>query len=270
MHVHGRRHLAAILRRTRAHVRSHGGGDIQTIPAHQLRAPGEIGVFAIREKVVIEKFRCAVGRGNRDRIDHGPRIQRCRARRSENVLRLHVLAAVFLASIAIEVPQLRREVHARGVEASGDGGHQASTRHADRRIVPGVEAGNECGDKFRRQHNVGIQHQHPLAATLRDGLVLAAAKSAIHAVANQAQRQASRESRNEGARVIGGCVVDDHDFQRRIVLQAERFQARGHVFAAVVGYDRDADQRLHFGPILLRSALLGQQSCVSGRLTLPR
>src|SRR6267143_551225 len=80
-------------------------------PAHQLRAPGDVGVLAIDKEVGVEKF--AV---ERNALDHLAPVQRRRRRSSEYILVLQVMAVVHFLAATVEVAQHRVEVNAGGID----------------------------------------------------------------------------------------------------------------------------------------------------------
>src|ERR1700693_1788816 len=86
-------------------------GSIDAPPAQQLGAPGDVSVFAVNEKVGIEKL--AV---DRNVIDHLTAVQCGGGRGSEHVLKIRVMAVVHLLAAPVQVPQHGCEVDAGGID----------------------------------------------------------------------------------------------------------------------------------------------------------
>ena len=76
------------------------------------------------------------------------------------------------------------------------------------------------------------------------GLVLADGEAQVSAVADHARTALVTSERLTGA--VGGSVVDQDDLEFPVRLPENGVQAFGDVLPRVVGYDGDADQRIHF------------------------
>ena len=75
-------------------------GRVQAFPAHQLGAPGHIGVFAIDEEIGIEEF--AV---ERNIFDHLAAVKRGRGSGAEDIFVIAEVAVIHFLAAAVEMPQ---------------------------------------------------------------------------------------------------------------------------------------------------------------------
>src|SRR5215469_6365629 len=99
------RQLLAALGGYPSYVPSLSGRDVKTLPAHQLRTPSEVGVFAIGKEVFVEEL--AV---NGDSLDEWPtKHDRC-PRCAKHPLRTVVLTFVLFLCAAIQMPHISREI----------------------------------------------------------------------------------------------------------------------------------------------------------------
>ena len=105
----------------------------------------------------------------------------------------------------------------------------------------------------RREMNVGIGEQQPLAASDLDAALqrMNLAKPAVgqRLDMNRAQARLARgQPIDNGASGVGGAVVDDDDFKKGIVLLRQSHQRRFEMRCLVAGGDHDAQH----GPALGR------------------
>src|SRR3954466_2884234 len=101
-----RRKLPSLFGRYASHMPTNGGADIQTVPPHQLRPPSDVGIFAVREKVFVEKLAC-----NRNVIDHRTAIQCSCSRRSKNEFASVVLPCIFDATATVKMAKVGTKIH---------------------------------------------------------------------------------------------------------------------------------------------------------------
>ncbi len=133
----------------------------------------------------------------------------------------------FLAS-AIQVAQHGSEINPRGIHQrfvgqieGGADGQQLSAHRADLGIhLPGI---GQRLDEVRKQQDIRIQSQHPLAAAHADRLVLCRGKADILVVVNHPA--AVHELLQDIRRAIGGGIIDDDDFLIGVTLRENRLQA---------------------------------------------
>jgi hypothetical protein len=213
---------------------------VQAFPAHQLGAPGHIGIFAVDEEIGIEEF--AV---ERNVFDHGAAVKRRGRGGAEHVLVLQVVAVVDFLAAAIQMAQHGVEVDAGGIHHGFFGdlemrrhGEQLAAHRADARIeLTGV---HQRLDKVGQQQDVGIQRQHPIAVGELDGLVLRGGETDVFLVVVDAAAVFELFEDVDGA--VGGGVVDNDDLLQPVLLLEHRFEATLDEAAAVVGDYRDGDK----------------------------
>ncbi len=219
-----------------ADVIAAGSRSIEATPAHQLRAPGDVGVFAIHEEIRVEELAL-----DRNIVDHLPAIQRRRGGRAEDVFKVQVVASVGLLAAPVQVPQHGREIDAgrihqllfRQIETGAD---------AEQLAADGAGFAVHAARQYQllyevlHQQDIRIQRQHPSPVRKSDGLVLRRRESNIFLVVVNAASIRELLQNIHGA--VGRGVVDHYDFKLRICLLENRFQASPDESAAVIGDQR--------------------------------
>ncbi len=76
-------------------------GRVQAFPAHHLRAPGQVAIFAEGEEILVEELAF-----DRDVLDEVAAKERRRAAGAEDILHAIVLAAIDFFRAAIEMPHV--------------------------------------------------------------------------------------------------------------------------------------------------------------------
>src|SRR5579872_1319987 len=104
-----------------------GVGRVEAFPAHQLRAPGNVSVLAVNEEIGIEELA-----GDRDVFDHLAPVERGGGGGAEDVFVVAKMAIIHLETAAVEMPEVRGEIDAGGI---------------DQRLLGEVEAGGH-GEEF--------------------------------------------------------------------------------------------------------------------------
>src|SRR5579872_1288228 len=84
---------------------------VDAAPAEQLRAPRHVCVLTVYEKIGVEKLIA-----NRDILDHLAPVQRRGRSGSEHILVIQIMAVVNFLAAAVQMPQLGREINARGID----------------------------------------------------------------------------------------------------------------------------------------------------------
>ena len=154
------------------------------MPAHELGAPGDIGVLAVDEEIGIEEL--AV---DGDVVDHGAAVEGRGGGGAEDVFALEVVAVIELAAAAIEVAEIGGEVDAGGIDARF--GVDVEIRaHHEEFAADGADAVVEAAgleerlDEVGHQEDVGIEGEDPVAAREVDGLVLGGGEADVTVVEN--------------------------------------------------------------------------------------
>ena len=153
---------------------------VEALPAQQLRAPSDVGVFAVNEEIRIKEFRSAGLVGSprqRDVVDHLATVKRRRSRGPKNILVIHVLAVVHLLAAPVQMPQHRIEVDTRGIDNGSfgkiEGGAHREQLAAHRANFGVAVAGiDESLKKIRQEQDVRIEGQNPFAIGELDRLIL--------------------------------------------------------------------------------------------------
>src|SRR5260370_42308989 len=99
MHVNHGRQRAPVSGQNVAHVIATRVRRVDAAPSQKLGAPGDIGVFAVDEKVGIEKFV-----SNRDIVYHLAAIESGRGGGAEDVFVLPIMAVGHFLASAVEGP----------------------------------------------------------------------------------------------------------------------------------------------------------------------
>src|SRR5262249_34493976 len=134
-----------------------GNRGIETLPAHDLRAPGQVAVFAEGKEILIEKLSL-----HRDGLDVIATKESGSTAGTEDVLRAFVLTAIDLLGTTVEVPHIAREIDAGGVDDRGamDGRRRVPAQQlaAERSNFRMRFAGcHQAGDEIGAEHDIGIQ-----------------------------------------------------------------------------------------------------------------
>ena len=106
-----RRQLGTVVGQNTAHMIRHGSGNIKTFPAEQLGAPGDVGIFAIGEEVVVEEFAA-----KRNVVDHLAAVEAGGSGRAKYKFCLFVLRLIRFKATAIEVAHVGCDIDSGGIE----------------------------------------------------------------------------------------------------------------------------------------------------------
>ena len=110
MHVDLGRQRAAVAGQNLAHVIAAGVGSVDALPAHQLRAPRDIRIFAVHEEIGIEELAI-----ERDVVDHFAAVESGRGGGAEHKFVLQVMAVIHFLAAAVQMAQHGVEIDAGGI-----------------------------------------------------------------------------------------------------------------------------------------------------------
>src|SRR5690242_2817405 len=212
---------------------------VDAAPAHQLRAPGDIGIFAIDKKVRIEEL---FADGNV--FDHLAAVQSGGGGCAENIFVLQIMPVVHFLAAAIQMPQHGGEVDSRRIDQRFFRQIEAG-QYGEQFPADGTDLGVELSgihqrlNEIRQQQNIRIQSQYPIAVAGADGLVLRGGKSDVLVVVDNLTAVFELLQNVYGP--VGRRVVDDDDFLVGIALHQDRFKASFDESTAVVGDDCDGN-----------------------------
>src|ERR1019366_8409585 len=116
-------------------------------------------------------------------------------------------------------------------------GQQFSADAADFRIY--LAGFNQRRDEVRKEQDVGIECQNPLAAREPDGLVLGRGETDVFVV--EVDAALILKLFQDVNRSVSGGVIDDDDLKVRVLLFEYRFKTALDESAAVICDQRDGD-----------------------------
>ena len=212
---------------------------VDAAPAHQLRAPGDVGILAVDEEIGIEELA-----QDRNVFDHLAAVERRGGRSAEDVFEVQVVAVVHFLAAPVQVAQHRREVDSGRIDQrffgkieGGADGEQLAAHRADLRIdLAGID---QSLNEVRQQQHVRIQRQDPLGLGKSDRLILRRGEADVLVVIKDAAAIGEGLENIDGP--VGGGVVDHDHVQVRVLLIEHRLQAALDEPAAVVGHYRDGN-----------------------------
>ncbi len=151
------------------------------------------------------------------------------------------MALVGLLAAAIEMAQRGREINAgrihqllvRQIERSADA--QQFSANGPGLQIDGAGQHHFLNEVLEQQH-VRIQRENPLGRGHRNGLILRRRKADVFLVVVDPAR--ALELLQDVHRAVGRRIVDNDDFQIRILLLEHRFEAAPDEAAAVISDHR--------------------------------